>query len=51
MQRFTVGEPPEESGDSREDMERLFSWCRELYQNLWLIYFLKDRESREEGQE
>ena len=51
MQRFTGGEPPEKTGDQEADLRALSSWCGELYQNLWLIYFLKDRETGEEGQE
>lgn len=42
MANFTLREPPEENADPKE----ILSWCRELYENLWLIDFISVQQRK-----
>ena len=40
MSNFTLSEPPVPGGKTAEDINALYSWCRELYESLWLNQFV-----------
>jgi len=48
---FTLREPPEGSGNYEKDYRELYSWCRELYENLWLVNFVEVQQRKNQKEE
>jgi hypothetical protein len=53
MANFTLREPPEGTGNYQHDYNELLLWCRELYENLWLVDFtaMQQRKNQKKGTE
>lgn len=51
MSNFILRDLPDMSGDYEKDLCELYSWCQELYQNLWLSEFLAIQQKKLKGGE
>lgn len=51
MANFTLREPPSVSGRAERDIEEIYSWAAELYENLWLLNFVSAQKKKNQKKE